>query len=52
MHRVAAAALLLASLASALAAPAADWPFALADDDICPALPAATVQVFVEGTGE
>ena len=52
MHRLAAAALLLASLSTARAAPAADWPFALAEDGICPPMPAAIVQAFVEGTSE
>ena len=52
MPRLAAALLLLASLAAARAAPAAAWPFALPEDVNCPALPEATVQAFVEGTGK
>ncbi|PRW44493.1 senescence-specific cysteine protease SAG39-like [Chlorella sorokiniana] len=51
MPRLAAALLLLAcSVATARAAPAASWPFAFDEDDICPPLPAATVQAFAEGT--
>ena len=52
MSRLAAALLLLCSLAAARAAPAAAWPFALTEDDVCPPLPAVTVQAFVQGTGE
>lgn len=52
MSRLAAALLLLSSLAAVRAAPTAAWPFALDEDDVCPPLPAATVQAFVEGTGE
>lgn len=52
MHRLTAALLLLCSLAAARAAATATWPFALGEDDVCPPLPAATVQAFVEGTGE
>ncbi|PRW44397.1 ervatamin-B-like isoform X2 [Chlorella sorokiniana] len=49
-RRSLAALLLLTSAAAARAAPAAAWPLALDEDDICPPIPAATVQAFTEGT--